>query len=159
MKAIKESRSIEVYCLLHKLGFEFNGNIGDWVGELYSRYMVDHFDIIKFLCSISVSWGNDIMKDIMVHGSPEMIQYARDNGCPWLNRGAEYERLLCKENSWEFKDGKCVKVDNLDKWKYLIDVERCRMVHGDSGHACWSLAGGLLHRHGLGHHRGGAGSL
>lgn len=100
-------KSVELYRLLHELGYEFTGGIGDWVGE--GDKIANSFDIIKFLRSISVTWDDKIMKDIVQYGTLQMIQYAHEDGCPWTKRGDEYFCLLY-----------CDKRLSLDKFKYIM---------------------------------------
>ncbi|GFH55542.1 hypothetical protein CTEN210_12018 [Chaetoceros tenuissimus] len=102
--AIKETKSVEVFRKMYELGYEFRG-----IKEWYCRASPEHFEIIKFLRSISIPWNDGIMKDIVADGTLEMIQYARQDGCPWTNRGAEYN-FLFKNHRW-----------SLDKLDYLID--------------------------------------
>lgn len=117
--AIIESQDIEVYHLFHELGFEFKGDIVDWVGHYGTHDIANNFYILKFLRSISVPWNNKIMAVIVEHGTLEMIQYAHEDGCPWTSHGDEYDPLLRGLN--QSKIGKMVKVEYVEKWKYLIN--------------------------------------
>lgn len=117
--AITESEDIEVYHLFHELGFEFKGDIGDWVGHYRTHDIANNFDILKFLRSISVPWNNKIMAVIVEHGTLEMIRHAHEDGCPWTPHGDECYPLLRGLN--QSMDGKMVKVDYIEKWKYLIN--------------------------------------
>ncbi|GFH55527.1 hypothetical protein CTEN210_12003 [Chaetoceros tenuissimus] len=104
--AIKASENMEVYRLVHELGFEFKGTMKEWICCSYR--IAEYFDIMKFLRSISIPWDNEIMKYIVQYGTVAMIQCAREDGCPWTSRRDEYN-CLYYDNGWV-----------IDKFKYLI---------------------------------------
>ena len=117
--AIRHTKSVEVYRLVHELGYEFS-DIENWLG--FACRMADDLEIIKFFRSISAPWYDGIMKDIVEHGTLEMIQYAHQDGCQWTTHGEEYYCLLRSESF------------SLDKLNYLID-NGCVL---DCEHSCSS---------------------
>ncbi|GFH46249.1 hypothetical protein CTEN210_02723 [Chaetoceros tenuissimus] len=121
--AIKRSKSVKVFRFMHELGYEFEG-----MTRYYSsNEIVDYFEIIKFLRSISYPWDDDIINDIVEYGSLEMIQYAHEDGCPWTPHGEEY-LCLFRSNS--------LSVDKLD---YLIN-NGCTFDYEKSSHLVLGLA-------------------
>ncbi|GFH55536.1 hypothetical protein CTEN210_12012 [Chaetoceros tenuissimus] len=126
--AIKVTKSVEVVRKMHEMGMEF-GEVKNW----YSTYsMEDYFEIIKFLRSISVPWGDEIMKDILEFGTLEMIQFVHKDGCSWTGR--EYSRLL----------GLSYYYWSIDKFNYLVE-SGCTIDYEDSS----SLICGLRNRNDL----------
>ncbi|GFH61276.1 hypothetical protein CTEN210_17752 [Chaetoceros tenuissimus] len=118
-EAIKKTKSVEVFRLLHELGYEF-GEMKRW----HDKYdMKDYFEIIKFLRSISIPWNDNIMNEIVEYGTMEMIQFAHEDGCPWT--GKEFGHLL--GTRW-----------SMDKFKYLID-NGCKFDYEKSSGLTWGL--------------------
>lgn len=113
--AITDTENVEVYRLLHNLGFDFRRRrMVDWVLDITKS-----FEIIEFLRSIAVPWDRYIMGRIAKHGSVEMMKYAHRDGCPW--RGDEYKILMKQVYIDRFSDGeKHVKFKRFDKLEYLV---------------------------------------
>lgn len=113
--AITDTENIEVYRLLHNLGFEFRrrGRLINWVLH------IPKLDIINFLRSIAVPWDRYIMARIAKHGSVEMMKYAHEDGCPWS--GHEYNILMKEADISISSNGKKhVEFKNFDKLEYLV---------------------------------------
>ncbi|GFH55540.1 hypothetical protein CTEN210_12016 [Chaetoceros tenuissimus] len=88
-EALKEIKNVKVFRLMYDLGYDYRG-IDGW----YHTASAEYFEIIKFLRSISIPWDDDILREIVEHGTLEMLQYAYEEGCSWTTHGEEYSVLF-----------------------------------------------------------------